>query len=70
MPAEQIVVGIPGKAVIPGATPRHHPDLDHSNLPDVISEQLRILHDRLQELEEHAGMNDGGEHVANIEYHI
>lgn len=70
MPAGQIVVGIPGRAVVRRNGGLHIPDLDHSNLPDVISEQLRILHDRLDALEEQTGVNDPQEHASTIEYHI
>jgi serine O-acetyltransferase len=50
--AGQVVVGVPGKTVSrrkPGVT---HPDLQHGDLPDVVSEQLERILYRLDHLEQ------------------
>ena len=48
-----VVVGVPGKPVerIGPAPSAHHPDLQHDNLPDIISERLDRVLARLDQIE-------------------
>jgi serine O-acetyltransferase len=48
-----VVVGVPGKPVErTGPAPSaHHPDLQHDNLPDIISERLDRVLERLDQIE-------------------
>jgi serine O-acetyltransferase len=49
-----VVVGVPGKPVErSGPTPSaHHPDLQHDNLPDIVSERLDRVLSRLDRIEQ------------------
>jgi serine O-acetyltransferase len=51
IPAEQIVVGVPGRAIGDETASRTQPDFDHHNLPDVVTRQLADLRARLDALE-------------------
>jgi serine O-acetyltransferase len=53
VPPDSVVVGVPGE-ILQRATPRsltHAPDLEHSNMPDVLGEALAGLVARVEELE-------------------
>lgn len=51
--ADRVVVGIPGKPVARRGerSSPDHPDLQHGNLPDVISERLEAMIERIERLE-------------------
>ncbi|MDM8520061.1 serine O-acetyltransferase [Anaerolineales bacterium HSG6] len=54
VPPNSVVVGVPGEVIIRqlnGRATRTKPDLDHGDLPDVISESLIALMDRVDVLE-------------------
>ncbi len=55
VPEDSVVVGVPGEIVRPlEARPaRHIPDLNHSQMPDVLAEALAALTVRVQEMEQH-----------------
>jgi serine O-acetyltransferase len=57
IPAEQIVVGVPGRAIGDDRS-RHQPDFDHDNLPDVVVRQLEDMRARLDELESRMDENN------------
>jgi serine O-acetyltransferase len=53
VPPESVVVGVPGE-VVQRASPRkvaNGPDLEHSQMPDVLGEALQSLLSRVEELE-------------------
>ncbi len=61
---DMVVVGVPAKPVErkgPSPSP-HHPDLQHDNLPDIVSERLDRVLLRLDQLEEamHLAVNTNG----------
>jgi serine O-acetyltransferase len=62
VPPESVVVGVPGEIVMrSGSHPKTHlPDLEHSQLPDVIGDALEGLFARVAELE---GLVEGHAHV-------
>lgn len=51
VPRESVVVGVPGKVMHKEKPRRHVPDLNHDNLPDVISESLLEIRTRIAALE-------------------
>lgn len=51
VPRESVVVGVPGKVMHKEKPRRHVPDLNHDNLPDVISESLLEMRTRIAALE-------------------
>ena len=65
VPADVVVVGVPGEIVVPRAAPRpdHAPDLEHAQLPDVLGDAVIALMERVEELERQV---DGG--VAHREF--
>lgn len=71
VPPESVVVGIPGKAIrsVDGQH-RQHPDLDHSDLPDIVAEQLRYIYSRLSTLEEKGGIEKPKPEYPDLEYYI
>jgi serine O-acetyltransferase len=70
VPSGQVVVGIPGKAVIRGMALHHRPDLHHDNLPDVIADQLDRLRARLETLEQHVDESHASEYTTEPDYSI
>lgn len=54
VPAGMVVVGVPGKPVErTGPAPStHHPDLQHDNLPDVVTQRLDRVLERLDQIEQ------------------
>jgi serine O-acetyltransferase len=61
VPPESVVVGVPGEIVV-RSQPRpstHMPDLEHTQMPDVIGDALQTLMRRVEELENRI---DGQEH--------
>ncbi len=67
---DMVVVGVPAKPVErkgPSPSP-HHPDLQHDNLPDIVSERLDRVLLRLDQIEEvmHLAVNTNGK-LANTE---
>jgi len=57
VPPDSVVVGVPGEIVVRQKSKSKAPDLEHSQLPDVVHETLVSLMDRMAELEKRA---DGG----------
>jgi len=57
VPPDSVVVGVPGEVVARQKTRLKAPDLEHSQLPDVVHETLVALMDRVAELEKRV---DGG----------
>lgn len=57
--ANSIVVGVPGRIIKRGLVNllADGPDLDHGNLPDLISEKLDSLIERVTNLEKQIGKN-------------
>lgn len=51
VPRESVVVGVPGKVMHKEKPRRYVPDLNHDNLPDVISESLLEMRTRIAALE-------------------
>jgi serine O-acetyltransferase len=70
IPPESVVVGIPGKAIRPDRQKRKQPDLDHGDLPDIVTEQLRYVYARLNALEEQAGVEKPPPDYPDLEYYI
>ncbi len=70
VPPENVVVGVPGKAIRPGLEKRTQPDLEHGDLPDIITEQLRYVYVRLNALEEQAGIEKPASDFPDLEYYI
>lgn len=70
VPPQMVVVGIPGKPV----TRREHqpdtPDLQHGNLPDVISEKIESILARLERVETRTDRKLPVHEAAVLEYHI
>ena len=56
-----VVVGVPGKPVErSGPAPSaHHPDLQHDNLPDIVSERLDRVLSRLDRIEQAVQRKNG-----------
>ncbi|MCC6176311.1 MAG: serine O-acetyltransferase [Chloroflexi bacterium] len=57
VPANSIVVGVPGQIVVRSRprSPQREPDLEHGALPDTIGLTLRALIERVDELERRVG---------------
>jgi len=51
VPQNSVVVGVPGQIVVRSEPRTGLPDLDHNRLPDAISETIKSLVERLEELE-------------------
>lgn len=64
------MVGIPGKAIRTDTEKRKQPDLDHSDLPDIVTEQLRYVYARLNALEKHTGSEKPPPDYPELEYYI
>lgn len=67
VPANSVVVGVPGQVVLRSQPrPPHAPDLDHNRLPDTIGETLVALVDRVAQLEER--LNGEKQHAPAIHH--
>ena len=55
VPADVVVVGVPGEIVTRGWQKGHEPNLEHGDLPDVIAATLRSVLERVAELERRGG---------------
>jgi serine O-acetyltransferase len=65
VPPDSVVVGVPGEIVV-RSRPHpdvHTPDLEHSQMPDVLGEALQELMKRVDELE---GRVNGHAHPAHM----
>jgi serine O-acetyltransferase len=65
VPPDSVVVGVPGEVVV-RSKPHpmtHKPDLEHSQMPDVLGEALQALMRRVEELEERI---DGHDHPQTV----
>ena len=51
VPRESVVVGVPGKVVHKEMPSTHIPDLNHNKLPDMVSQNLQEMQERLMALE-------------------
>ncbi|MBZ0309235.1 MAG: serine O-acetyltransferase [Anaerolineae bacterium] len=65
VPPQMVVVGIPGKPVTRREQHPDTPDLQHGNLPDVISEKIEAILTRLEKVETRKIQE-----AAMLEYHI
>jgi serine O-acetyltransferase len=70
IPANQVVVGIPGRPVIRRTASSDQPDLHHDNLPDVMAEQLEEIRARLGRLERIAGREGSRRESSEPDYYI
>jgi len=59
VPQNSVVVGVPGQIVVRSEPRTGLPDLDHNRLPDAISETIKSLVERLEELEKIAHSFNG-----------
>jgi len=55
VPADVVVVGVPGEIVKRSWSKGHAPDLEHGDQPDVIAQTLRSVMERVASLEQRAG---------------
>lgn len=67
VPPQMVVVGIPGKPVTRREQHPDTPDLQHGNLPDVISEKIEAILTRLEKVETR---KTHLQEAAMLEYHI
>jgi serine O-acetyltransferase len=68
VPANTVVVGVPGQIVSRSKPHRKDdaPDLDHSALPDLIGASLNALIERLEAVEQRLDGHENGDHHANL----
>jgi serine O-acetyltransferase len=72
VPPDSVVVGVPGEIVV-RARPRpevHTPDLEHSQMPDVIGEALQELMKRVDELESRVNGHSHPIHARTVDHGI
>ena len=65
VPANSVVVGVPGRPVSRSRahSPQDDPDLQHTVLPDMVGATLTTLMERIELLEKSAGTVNGGAHT-------